>query len=125
MTKEEIIEQTSTQFEKIKSITTTMDDAFFFTKPSNKWSVADNVKHLLISTNSSKDEKVIAAKRKTADSLLKVINTNNFTELVTKYTEDPGSKTTGGLYENFLEAEMVKEFGSFCATQAIGKIGIV
>jgi peptidyl-prolyl cis-trans isomerase D len=54
-----------------------------------------------------------------------VINTNNFTELVTKYTEDPGSKTTGGLYENFLEAEMVKEFGSFCATQAIGKIGIV
>ena len=53
MTKEEIIEQTSTQFEKIKSITTTMDDAFFFTKPSNKWSVADNVKHLLISTNIS------------------------------------------------------------------------
>ena len=82
-------------------------------------------RHLLIATNSSKDEKVIAAKRKTADSLLKVINTNNFTELVTKYTEDPGSKTTGGLYENFLEAEMVKEFGSFCATQAIGKIGIV
>ena len=78
-------------------------------------------RHLLIATNSSKDEKVIAAKRKTADSLLKVINTNNFTELVTKYTEDPGSKTTGGLYENFLEAEMVKEFGSFCATQAINK----
>ena len=82
-------------------------------------------RHLLISTNSSKDEKVIAAKRKTADSLLKVINTKNFTELVTKYTEDPGSKTTGGLYENFLEAEMVKEFGAFCATQAIGKIGVV
>ena len=82
-------------------------------------------RHLLISTNSSKDEKVIAAKRKTVDSLLKVINTNNFTELVTKYTEDPGSKTTGGLYENFLEAEMVKEFGAFCATQAIGKIGVV
>jgi len=53
MTKEEIIEQTSTQFEKIKSITITMDDAFFFTKTSNKWSVADNVKHLLISTNIS------------------------------------------------------------------------
>ena len=82
-------------------------------------------RHLLISTNSSKDEKVIAAKRKTADSLLKVINTKNFTELVSKYTEDPGSKTTGGLYENFLEAEMVKEFGAFCATQAIGKIGVV
>lgn len=30
-----------------------MDNAFFFTKPSNKWSVADNIKHLLTSTNIS------------------------------------------------------------------------
>ncbi len=82
-------------------------------------------RHLLISTNGSKDEKVIAAKRKTADSLLKVINKDNFAELVTKHTEDPGSKTTGGLYEDFLEGEMVSEFGSFCATAPIGKIGIV
>lgn len=30
-----------------------MDDTFFFIKPSNKWSLADNVKHLLTSTNIS------------------------------------------------------------------------
>jgi DinB superfamily len=53
MTKQEIIEQTNKEFEKIKSITATMDDTLFFTKPTNKWSVADNVKHLLISTNIS------------------------------------------------------------------------
>ena len=82
-------------------------------------------RHLLISTNGSKDEKIIAAKRKTADSLLKVINKDNFAELVAKHTEDPGSKTTGGLYEDFLEGEMVAEFGGFCATAPIGKIGIV
>ena len=82
-------------------------------------------RHLLIATNSSTDKKVLDAKRKTADSLLKIINKDNFTELVTKYTEDPGSKETGGLYENFLEGEMVEEFGSFCATQPIGKIAIV
>jgi peptidyl-prolyl cis-trans isomerase D len=82
-------------------------------------------RHLLIATNSSTDKKVLDAKRKTADSLLKVINKDNFTELVTKYSEDPGSKETGGLYENFLEGEMVKEFGSFCANQPIGKIAIV
>jgi len=82
-------------------------------------------RHLLISTNGSKDEKVIAAKRKTADSLLKVINKDNFADLVTKHTDDPGSKTTGGMYENFLEGEMVAEFGSFCATAPKGKIGIV
>jgi len=82
-------------------------------------------RHLLISTNGSKDEKVIAQKKKLADSLLKVINKDNFTDLVTKYTEDPGSKSTGGLYENFLEGEMVAEFGGFCATAPVGKIGIV
>ncbi len=53
MTKQEIIEQTNKDFEKIKSVTATMEDTLFFTKPSNKWSVADNVKHLLISTNIS------------------------------------------------------------------------
>ncbi len=82
-------------------------------------------RHLLIATNSSTDKKVLDSKTKLADSLLKVINKDNFTELVKKYSEDPGSKETGGLYENFLEGEMVKEFASFCATQPIGKIGLV
>ena len=54
-----------------------------------------------------------------------IINKDNFAELVTKFSEDPGSKETGGLYEDFLEADMVPEFSSFCATEPIGKIGIV
>jgi len=82
-------------------------------------------RHLLISTNGSKDDKIIAQKKKTADSLLKVINKDNFASMVEKYTDDPGSKTTGGMYENFLEGEMVAEFGGYCATAPIGKIGIV
>ncbi len=87
-------------------------------------------RHLLISTKNPKDGKdltgkELAAKSKTADSLLKVINKDNFADLVTKFSEDPGSKTTGGLYDNFLEGEMVKEFGGFCATAPIGKIAIV
>lgn len=82
-------------------------------------------RHILISTNGSKDEKVIAAKRKTADSLLKVVNKDNFADMVTKFSDDPGSKATGGLYDNFLEGEMVKEFGGFCATAPVGKIGVV
>ena len=82
-------------------------------------------RHLLIATNNSTEEKVITAKRKLADSILNIINKDNFTELVTKFSEDPGSKETGGLYEDFLEADMVPEFSSFCATEPIGKIGIV
>ena len=82
-------------------------------------------RHLLIATNGSTDTKVLAAKRKTADSLLKVINKTNFEALVLKYSDDPGSKDKGGLYENFLEGEMVKEFGGFCANNPVGKIAVV
>jgi peptidyl-prolyl cis-trans isomerase D len=69
--------------------------------------------HILISTNSSKDEKVIAAKKKTADSIAKVLNKTNWDAMAKKYSEDPGSKDKGGLYEDFLEGDMVKEFGGY------------
>jgi peptidyl-prolyl cis-trans isomerase D len=82
-------------------------------------------RHILISTNNSKDEKVIAAKKKTADSIAKVLNKTNWDAMAKKYSEDPGSKDKGGLYEDFLEGDMVKEFGGYCATAPIGKVGVV
>lgn len=84
-----------------------------------------SARHILISTDKAKDDKSISLKRKLADSLVKVLNKDNFTAFVEKYSEDPGSKSTGGKYENFLEGEMVKEFSEFCATQPVGKIGVV
>jgi peptidyl-prolyl cis-trans isomerase D len=84
-----------------------------------------SARHILIAADKSKDAKFIEGKKKMADSLLKLINKDNFTSFVEKFSEDPGSKTNGGKYENFLEGEMVKEFSDFCATQAIGKIGVV
>ena len=84
-----------------------------------------SARHILIGADKSKDAKQIAIKKQTADSLLKLINKDNFTSFVEKYSDDPGSKTNGGKYENFLEGEMVKEFSDFCATQPIGKIGVV
>ena len=82
-------------------------------------------RHILISTNSSKDEKIIAAKKKTADSIAKVLNKTNWDEMAKKHSEDPGSKDKGGVYEDFLEGDMVKEFGGYCATAPIGKVGVV
>jgi peptidyl-prolyl cis-trans isomerase D len=84
-----------------------------------------SARHILIAADKSKNDKQIAIKKKTADSLLKLINKDNFATFVEKFSEDPGSKATGGKYENFLEGEMVKEFSDFCATQPIGKIGVV
>lgn len=82
-------------------------------------------RHLLISTNGSKDAKEIAKKKALADSIMKVINKANFAEMVAKHSEDPGSKDKGGEYADFLEGDMVKEFGSYAANAPIGKIAIV
>ena len=102
-----------------------MNDKMYISKVIGFTPSKLKARHLLIATNGSTDTKVLAAKRKTADSLLKVINKTNFEALVLKYSEDPGSKDKGGLYENFLEGEMVKEFGGFCANNPVGKIAVV
>lgn len=82
-------------------------------------------RHILLSTNQSTDKKVIAAKQKMADSLVRLINKDNFKEFVTKFSDDKGSVPQGGEFDNFIEADMVPEFASFCATKPIGTIGTV
>jgi peptidyl-prolyl cis-trans isomerase D len=82
-------------------------------------------RHILLSTNQSKDAKVIAQKQKMADSLVKLITKTNFSEYVSKFSDDPGSKQNGGEYDNFIEADMVPEFSAFCATKPVGTIGTV
>jgi peptidyl-prolyl cis-trans isomerase D len=82
-------------------------------------------RHILIGTNQSTDSTVLKQKKTFADSLLKLINKDNFEEFVKKHSTDQPSIEKGGLYEDFLEGEMVKEFGEFCATQPIGTIGVV
>jgi len=82
-------------------------------------------RHILLATNGATDEKVFAAKQKQADSLMKLINKDNFAEFVTRYSDDKGSVPQGGEIDNFIEADMVPEFGNFCATEPIGKIGSV
>ncbi len=82
-------------------------------------------RHILLATNQSKDKKVIDGKQKTADSLVKLINKDNFTEFVSKFSDDKGSVPQGGLIDNFIEADMVPEFGAFVASKPIGTIGTV
>jgi peptidyl-prolyl cis-trans isomerase D len=82
------------------------------------------VRHILLAAPKGDDKAISAAERK-ADSLLKFINTDNFGEYVTKFTEDPGSKETGGVYEDFMDYEMVPEFSKFSTDKPIGTIGWV
>jgi parvulin-like peptidyl-prolyl isomerase len=82
-------------------------------------------RHILLQTEQGADKKVVDKKQKMADSLLPLINKTNFEEFVKKYSDDKGSVPQGGLIDNFLEAQMVPEFGEFCATKPIGTIGTV
>jgi peptidyl-prolyl cis-trans isomerase D len=82
-------------------------------------------RHILIGTNQSTDSTVVNQKKTFADSLLKLITKDNFEEFVKKHSTDQPSVEKGGVYDDFLEGEMVKEFGEFCATKPIGTIGVV
>ena len=50
----------------------------------------------------------------------------SFAALANKYSEDSGSNTNGGLYEDVYKGEMVQEFNDFCfAGHKSGDVGIV
>jgi len=74
-----------------------------------------SVRHILISKDSyEKDADAKKKAQEVLDEYLKGEKTAEaFGKLAEKYTEDPGSKTTGGLYENFTEGTMVEEFNDW------------
>jgi peptidyl-prolyl cis-trans isomerase D len=81
------------------------------------------VRHILISTGATRSD--VAAKKMT-DSIISVINTNNnFTEMVTNVSEDPGSISNGGEYKWFPKGRMVTEFENASFNGAKGKLQTV
>lgn len=80
-----------------------------------------NARHILLQIPEGKD----AAVQATADSILKVINHDNFAEFVKKYSTDTGSAAKGGELGDFFFSQMVQPFATYCADEPIGKIGQV
>ena len=52
---------------------------------------------------------------------------DSFAELANQYSEDPGSNTTGGLYENVSPGDMVQAFNDWCfdSSRKTGDTGLV
>jgi len=93
--------------------------------------VADtvNVRHILVATTSRDPQtgspiqvRSDSAALKRLDSAVAAINAGaKFDSICAKYSDDPGSKDNGGLYENLTTGKMVPEFNDFAFTGAVGE----
>ena len=94
-----------------------------------------NVRHILIQAAAEEDGTYSDKAKQVALDRINEIKAEyeagdkteeSFAALANKYSEDGGSNTTGGLYENVYKGEMVQEFNDFCfAGHKSGDIGVV
>jgi peptidyl-prolyl cis-trans isomerase D len=83
-------------------------------------------RHILIKLAPNADAKTDAAAKAKAEDVLKQIQSGgNFAELAKKYSDDPGSKDTGGELGPSQRGRMVPEFDNAIFTQKIGDTKIV
>lgn len=84
-----------------------------------------SVRHILFSTQGKPQAEVFQIRAK-ADSIMGAIKAgSNFGDLAAQFSEDPGSKDKGGVYEFFPRGRMVPPFENFAFEQSIGSIGVV
>lgn len=86
-----------------------------------------SVRHILIGAQ-REDTLAVERAQKTVDSLMPLINKENFESYVNQFSDDhqPNQPVAnGGKYENFVSGEMVTEFETFAKENAIGTIDYV
>lgn len=84
-----------------------------------------SVRHILLMTQGKSAAQKRRILTKIKGLLRRAKRGEDFAALATKYTEDPGSKDTGGLYENFGRGVMVKPFEDAAFSVPVGKISDV
>ena len=87
------------------------------------------VRHILIATgNPQSGQQLLAdsvAKRR-IDSIATAINNGaSFDSMVVRYSDDPGSKEKGGVYEYFPQGQMVPTFNDFAFGKPVGTRDVV
>lgn len=80
------------------------------------------VRHILFTTRDKSDSEIVEIKKKAEEVLQKAKSGEDFVKLVEIYSEDPGSKTKGGLYADFPRGRMVKPFEDAAFTLPVGSI---
>jgi parvulin-like peptidyl-prolyl isomerase len=81
-----------------------------------------SVRHILLSTKDKTDPEKQEIRKKMDGILSRAKSGEDFAELAKTYTEDPGSKDTGGLYENFGRGQTVPPFEQASFSVPVGEI---
>lgn len=81
-----------------------------------------SVRHILLLTQGKSEEEKAEALQKMEGLLARARSGENFAALAAEFSEDPGSKDRGGLYENFGRGQMVKPFEDAAFSVPVGEI---
>ncbi|HZJ59062.1 MAG TPA: peptidylprolyl isomerase [Chitinophagaceae bacterium] len=104
-------------------------DEFVLAKVIDVKPLPDTVKvrHILIATQEQGQfVREDSTAKKLADSIeLAIKGGAKFDSLVVKYSDDQGSKTNGGVYDNVYSGQMVPPFNDFIFNHKVGESGIV
>jgi parvulin-like peptidyl-prolyl isomerase len=85
-----------------------------------------SVRHILLLTQGKNEQEKTEARKKIEDILAKAKASEDFAALAKQFSEDPGSKDNGGLYQDFARGAMVKPFEDAAFSVPVGQIsGIV
>ncbi|HAE86547.1 TPA: hypothetical protein DCG86_00820 [Candidatus Marinimicrobia bacterium] len=84
--------------------------------------VSASVRHILLSTQGQNPEEKEETRKKMEGILKRARSGEDFSELAKEYSEDPGSKEQGGLYENFSRGQMVPAFDEAAFSEPVGSI---
>ena len=80
------------------------------------------VRHILMQTQGKSETEKTAIHTKMEEVLKRARSGEDFAKLAMEFSEDPGSKSKGGLYENFGRGDMVKPFDEAAFSVPIGEI---
>lgn len=81
-----------------------------------------SVRHILLLTQGKNDSEKVEAHKKMEELLARARKGEDFAALAKEYSEDPGSKEKGGLYEDFERGKMVKPFEDAAFSVPVGEI---
>ena len=108
--------------------------ALFLNRDDNHYPTV-SVRHILIQAEADAEGNFTEEAKAAAEARINEIlaeyeagdkTEESFAALAEKYSEDGGSNTNGGLYENIYKGQMVSEFNDFCfAPHKSGDVGVV